>query len=70
MWAGDFIFETKRPCGHDVNATVKSRVMTSKAIEIYDALGLCLLCVKNGGKKTKRCNHEEDKILAGPFSAR
>ncbi|KAI7146128.1 hypothetical protein KC343_g14351 [Hortaea werneckii] len=70
LWPGDVIFETKSSCGHDVNATVKSRALSSKADEIYDALGLCLLCVKNGGKWTKCCNHEEDKVLAGTLTDR
>ncbi|KAI7277483.1 hypothetical protein KC345_g6581 [Hortaea werneckii] len=67
--AGDVGFETKAPCGHSVNALIKGTAMSAKAIEIYDAVGLCLTCTKNGGKKTERCNHEEDKTMAGPMSA-
>ncbi|KAI7277108.1 hypothetical protein KC335_g99 [Hortaea werneckii] len=40
--AGDVSFETKAPCGHGIKAMLKGTTMSAKAIEIYDAVGLCL----------------------------
>lgn len=67
--AGDVLFETKAPCGHGTKAMLKGTTMSAKATEIYDAVGLCLPCTKNGGKRAHGCNHDEDKTIAGPLSA-
>ncbi|KAI6872494.1 hypothetical protein KC343_g16520 [Hortaea werneckii] len=66
--APDISFDTKAPCGHSVKAMIKSTKVSAKAIEIYEAVGLCLPCTKNGGKITNNCNHEENKTLAGALS--
>ncbi|KAI7476227.1 hypothetical protein KC351_g9588 [Hortaea werneckii] len=66
--ASDIHFDTKAPCGHGARAVIRKMKVSAKAIEIYNAVGLCLPCIKNGGKKTNSCNHEEDKTMAGPLS--
>ncbi|KAI7474409.1 hypothetical protein KC351_g10639 [Hortaea werneckii] len=67
--APDIGFDTKAPCGHSAKAFIKSMKLSAKAIEIYEAAGLCLPCIKNGGKNTNSCNHEENKTIAGTLSA-
>ncbi|KAI7330491.1 hypothetical protein KC315_g5649 [Hortaea werneckii] len=67
--APDIHFDAKTPCGHGARAVIKSTKVSAKAIAIYDAVGLCLPCIKNGGKQTNSCNHEEDKTIAGALSA-
>ncbi|KAI6797742.1 hypothetical protein KC363_g262 [Hortaea werneckii] len=67
--APDIGFDTKAPCGHSAKAFIKSMKLSAKAMEIYEAAGLCLPCIKNGGKNTNTCNHEENKTMAGPLSA-
>lgn len=48
---------------------IPAAVFTNMAQKAYDAAGLCLQCTKNGGVATDSCEHEKDKVAAGPIAS-